>query len=370
MGKKRICYLVSSLCNEGPVNVMYNIIKNIDFLKFDVSVITFVPEKDTTRMDDFSKLPISIHQLSKDKFLNPISLYIRLKDTVNEIEPDLLHAHCPRSLYLMAFLQKKFVKVFTIHNYPNEFQIVLYGKLKGEIVIMLDHIFTRWIKNGICCAPNIREDYLINKGWDFKCIPNGSSMPIWKHDEDEKLKYRKEFGLQEGVKYFIFISRFSQEKNPDVIVNAFRSLNRSDIGLVMLGKGPMWDELKKQESGNIIMPGFSNRVYDYIIASDFYISASNTEGLANTLLESMSVGLPMLLSDIPSHRAVMKILGNNTGILYNQYDQKELFEGVKRMLAFDSLNVSKIIQHIYAKEFTSEVMSGRYQEEYINLLSK
>lgn len=56
MEKKRICYLVSSLCNEGPVNVMYNIIKNIDFLKFEVSIITFVPEKETTRMHDFSKL--------------------------------------------------------------------------------------------------------------------------------------------------------------------------------------------------------------------------------------------------------------------------------------------------------------------------
>ena len=33
MEKKRICYLVSSLCNEGPVNVMYNIVKNIDFFK-------------------------------------------------------------------------------------------------------------------------------------------------------------------------------------------------------------------------------------------------------------------------------------------------------------------------------------------------
>lgn len=368
MEKKRICYLVSSLCNEGPVNVMYNIIKNIDFLKFEVSIITFVPEKETTRMDDFSKLPISIYQLSKNKFLNPISLYLRLRDTVNEIEPNVLHAHCPRSLYLMAFLPKKFIKVFTIHNYPNEFQIVLYGKIKGEIVILLDHIFTRWIKNGICCAPNIREDYLTNKGWDFKCIPNGSSMPVWKYNDDEKSKYRKEFGLKEGMKYFIFISRFSQEKNPDIIINAFRLLDRSDIGLVMLGKGPMWDELKKQESANIILPGFSNRVYDYIIASDFYISASNTEGLANTLLESMSVGLPMLLSDIPSHRAVMNMLGDDTGILYNQHNQKELLEGITRILEFDSLKASENIQYIYTKEFTSEVMSKRYQEEYINLL--
>ena len=172
------------------------------------------------------------------------------------------------------------------------------------------------------------------------------------------------------MKYFIFISRFSQEKNPDIIISAFRLLDRSDIGLVMLGKGPMWDELKKQESANIIMPGFSNRVYDYIIASDFYISASNTEGLANTLLESMSVGLPMLLSDIPSHRAVMKMLGDDTGILYDQHNQNKLLEGIIGIMELDSLKASRHIQSLYIKEFTSEIMSKRYQEEYLNLLSK
>ena len=71
------------------------------------------------------------------------------------------------------------------------------------------------------------------------------------------------------MKYFIFISRFSQEKNPDIIIHAFRLLDRSDIGLVMLGKNLCGMSFKKQESTNIIMPGFSNRVYDYIIASDF-----------------------------------------------------------------------------------------------------
>ena len=49
------------------------------------------------------------------------------------------------------------------------------------------------------------------------------------------------------MKYFIFISRFSQEKNPDIVISAFRLLDRSDIGLVMLGKGPMWDKLKNKK---------------------------------------------------------------------------------------------------------------------------
>ena len=61
-------------------------------------------------------------------------------------------------------------------------------------------------------------------------------------------KYRKEFGIERGDEIFSFLfSRFSQEKNPDIIIHAFRLLDRSDIGLVMLGKGPMWDELKNKK---------------------------------------------------------------------------------------------------------------------------
>ena len=59
----KVCFLVSSLCNEGPVNVMYNIIQYMDFSKFKVSIITFIPEKKTTRIKDFQKYPLSIHQL-------------------------------------------------------------------------------------------------------------------------------------------------------------------------------------------------------------------------------------------------------------------------------------------------------------------
>ena len=72
-------------------------------------------------------------------------------------------------------------------------------------------------------------------------------MPVWKHNDDEKSKYRKELGLKEGMKYFIFISRFSQEKNPDIVISAFRLLDRSDIGLVMLGKGPCGINLKNKK---------------------------------------------------------------------------------------------------------------------------
>lgn len=372
MNKIKLCYLVSSLCNEGPVNVIYNIVKYIDYDKFDVSIVTFIPEKENSRMEEFKLFPIHIYQLSANRTLGLYKLYGLLKKQVNEICPDELHAHCPRSLYLMPFLPKKYKKIYTIHIYPGEQQLKLYGILKGKIVIALNHFFTKRIDLPIACAESVAEKYKEEKGWDIMSIPNGASLPVWQKDETERQNLRKEFGLKDGMKYFIFIGRFSKEKNPDVLFNAFNNIERNDVGLIMLGMGPMWNSLKQRCPENIIMPGFSNRVYDYLKAADYYISASDVEGLANTILESMSIGMPMLLSDIPSHREVLANLSGDkrVGYIIDNQNTEDIKNKVDMVLTLDTAHISKLMRNLYLRKYTAEVMSRSYQKAYIQLIDR
>lgn len=370
MSAIKLCYLVSSLANEGPVNVIYNIVKYIDFSKFEVSIVTFIPEKDTSRLADFRELPIEIYQLSPNKKIGLLGIYRRLKAKLTEIKPDELHAHCPRSLFIMPYLSKCYKKIYTIHIFPGEQQIKLYGKIKGRIVIALDHYFTKKCDLAIGCAESVGWQYKAEKGWDIKCIPNGSSLPLWVKNDTERQSLRKEFGMKEDVKYFIFIGRFSQEKNPDVLFDSFNGIERKDVGLVMLGNGPMWEIMKAKCPENIIMPGFTTRVYDYLKAVDYYISASGVEGLANTILESMSIGMPMLLSDIPSHKEVLANLSYDNPVGYIiKKDPTDIREKIKKVLMLDNVKVSNIMRELYQKKYTAEIMSKKYQETYIELMS-
>ncbi len=367
--KIKVCFLVSSLCNEGPVNVMYNIIRYIDFTKFEVSIITLIPEKVSSRISDFEALPISIHQLASGKPLSPVTLYWSLRKKVEEIAPDILHAHCPRSLYLMCFLPRRYKRVYTIHIYPGLQQQILYGKAKGNIVVWLNNFFTKKCDLPIGCAESVGTLYKKEKGWEIFCIPNGCSLPIWQRNESEREKLRAEFGMRGDVKYFIFIGRFSQEKNPDVLVETFGMMKRKNVCLVMLGDGPMWSGLNDKKSDNIIMPGFTSRVYDYLKASDYYISASDVEGLANTILESMSVGLPMVLSDIPSHREVLaSIKDRQFGCIIDNHNVVDILEKIKAVLKLDVDEIHKVLQDLYARKYTAEVMSNSYQKVYGRLM--
>jgi glycosyltransferase involved in cell wall biosynthesis len=371
MNKIHICYLVSSLCNEGPVNVMYNIIQYIDFSKFEVSIITLIPEKKNSRLQEFKQFPIHIHQLAPNTKLSPIKLFQVLKQKVIEINPDELHSHCARSLYLMCFLPKKFKRVYTIHIYPGLQQQIMYGKLKGNIVIALNNFFTKRCDLPIGCAESVGELYKQYKGWNILSIPNGSSLPIWQYNEQEKQTLKKELGLKENIKYFIFIGRFSKEKNPDILVEAFNKITSNNIGIIMLGQGPMWDELNKIKNRNIIMPGFTTRVYDYLKASDYYISASDVEGLANTILESMSVGLPMLLSDIPSHQEVLaNIRDTQTGYIINHKNPQDIIHKIEKIINLDSNTIRNCIQNLYLQKYTAQIMSESYQQAYIQLLKQ
>ena len=200
-------------------------------------------------------------------------------------------------------------------------------------------------------------------------IPNGCSLPVWMGDEERRSHLRKQLGLKENVRYFLFIGRFSREKNPDGIVQAFEAMNDPCIGVILLGEGVMFEELKRHETDRILLPGFKPNVHDYVLASDYYISASDTEGLANTLLESMSVGLPCVLSDIPSHHEVVDKAEQPMAFLYDQHNLNAMTKAIRDILQLDKAQTGTYIRSLYARYYTAEKMSQSYQEAYIRLMA-
>lgn len=364
----RVCYVISSLSNQGPPNVLYNIIKYMDFERFEVSIITMVEEQKNSRIQEFESLPIRVIQMSPNKTQDPLSMFLNLRNTVKSINPDILHTHCPRSMFLVPFLSSKYKKVETVHIYPGIQQKVMYGNFKGAIVIALSHFFTKKMDLAIACSESVAESYWKEQHYKMLAIPNGCSLPLWDEDEDRKRSLRKEFGLKDGMKYFIFVGRFSREKKPDMIVEAFESMKNKGIGVILLGDGDMYEELKHYECDNIVLPGFKNNVYGYMIAADYYISASNVEGLANTLLESMTVGLPCVLSDIPSHQEVMSKSDHAIGYVFDNKDLESLREAINKVLLLDLKSTAHNIRNLFQEFYTASQMSEHYQIEYRKLL--
>ena len=174
--------------------------------------------------------------------------------------------------------------------------------------------------------------------------------------------------MRKDLRYFIFIGRLSHEKNPEKTLQAFEELmpEFDDIGLVILGSGIMYDDIISHASDRIMIPGFKSNVYDYLKASDYYISASDVEGLPNTLLEAMTVGLPCVLSNIPAHEEVIAKATQPIGYSFNSHDIESQKEAIRKVLSIDVESTALYIQKLFEKYYTAKMMSERYQQEYLS----
>lgn len=367
--KIKIVYVISVLANHGPINILFNIIKHIDFNIFDVKLITLRPEEEESRIEEFKKFPIEIIQLNiESKIRNLPIIYSKFKSIIKLINPDIIHSHCPRSLFLNYLLPNNFEKIHTIHNYPGYVEKVLYGRYIGIITTQIILFALKRINHPIACAENIKNLLYDNHKIKVSFVRNGCDYPSQKVSGEDKLKAKIKLDLDTNKKYFITIGRISNEKNIEFICEIFNELN-TNTQLIVVGDGPLLARLRK-EYINIKFIGYKRNIKEYLLSSDFYISASLTEGMANAVLEAMSLGLPLILSDIPSHKEIFDSTKKELGYLFRNNDMNSLNKGIYSTISNNVQTISNNVLECYNENFTSTRMSKEYQSIYSEIKKK
>lgn len=120
----------------------------------------------------------------------------------------------------------------------------------------------------------------------------------------------------------LYVGRLSKQKGLRYLLDAIAIINKTagpDFVLEIVGEGPERKRLIKKSSklnilDKVIFSGWSNR--DGILSkyqdADVFVSVALAEGMPNTILEAMAVGLPVVVSDIPPHKEL--IIANKNGI--------------------------------------------------------
>lgn len=186
-------------------------------------------------------------------------------------------------------------------------------------------------------------------------------------DSSEKNRLRKQLNLPVDTKIFVVCGGVSYLKNSMLILDAFNRNPFEDTMLLFLGDGELLDKLSSENSNpSIRFQGKTDRVSDFLKASDFYISASSTEGMPNSVLEAISSETPVVLSNIPAHR---EIVGENYSYLFDPINHKELRQKLKKILENDNQVISKKLKHRVNAHFSIESMSDSYQQLYLKALN-
>ena len=137
-------------------------------------------------------------------------------------------------------------------------------------------------------------------------VPNARISVIANPIDLEEIRAQAESGAAIPVDgpYAVTMGRLTPNKNFGMLIEAFA---RSGIPgkLVILGEGPERAALTRQIEtlrlvGRVVMPGFSANPFPTLRRAEVYVSPSNAEGFPNSLLEAMSVGLPVISTNCPS----------------------------------------------------------------------
>jgi glycosyltransferase involved in cell wall biosynthesis len=363
--KIKIAFLISHLPKEGPVQVIYDIVFNIDFSKFDVFIITLKKEGENSLLKQFEKLPIRILASNNTRKCNFIESLRGLKFILKSNDIQILHSHCFRSLLLNSLLNNVVKTIHTIHIYPGIQSKAMNGFLIGSIINFFSKLLIRKINIPVACSNDIRDNLKKNDNIHVLCVPNGVGQLCKPTVTKDYLK--KNLNLDTNFQYFISVGRFSKEKNFLFLVEEFLKLDLKCFKLIILGEGILYEEIANIVNESIILPGFKNNVNDYLFASDFYVSTSLTEGMPLSVLEAMSVGLPLILSNIGPHEEIFSNSENkDIGFVYNSSNNIDFKNKIESIIKLDYSTLSKNVISAYENYFNANKMSSGYQNIYIN----
>lgn len=133
--------------------------------------------------------------------------------------------------------------------------------------------------------------------------------------------------------------RLTPQKNLKLLIDAFGQVSDDDpdCRLIIYGDGEMKQELLNyiRERGldekAKVLP-FSKNIHLDIREAAMFVSSSDYEGISNSMLEAMAMGLPCICTDCPCGGARLMIHNNSNGILVPTGDREALSAAMKQVL--------------------------------------
>lgn len=157
------------------------------------------------------------------------------------------------------------------------------------------------------------------------------------------------FGIEK--KYFLYLGTLEPRKNPLEVLKGFHmylKIYDNTMQFVFAGKkGWLYDDVfeyiqKNDLQKNIIFTGFIDDSDKYWLMkeAEAFIFLSKYEGFGIPPLESLTIGTPILLNDIP----VFRELYEDDAVYVNAYDPSEVAQGMHQLVSTDKKTTYACLQ--------------------------
>lgn len=133
--------------------------------------------------------------------------------------------------------------------------------------------------------------------------------------------------------------RLDEQKNLPMLIDAFGQLHKifPQYRLQIYGEGPLEHQLREIISDRhlrncVEIKGFTTHLHEILSHSFMFVSSSDHEGLSNSMLEALAIGIPTVCTDTPTGGASMFIKDKYNGILTPVKDSRKFFYSMKYLI--------------------------------------
>ncbi len=326
----RLAYIVSTLNQCGPVNVLYDIVANLRGAN-EITVFTLASEPEGSRASDFKELGITVKCVVESRSQSLLFGKQALRRAMKVFRPDIVHAHGFRATVLCQNLP--YPKVVTIHNCIYEDYLTTYGKVRASWMTRVEVAALKKFNEIVACSESNAE-YLRDKfGLTVSTVRNGVDqskfIPLAAASRDS---LRAKLGIKPGVFMLVATGGCSERKGTLPLLLGFSTaLEKTGMPaeLHVFGKGSLYDECCSLDLRNVVFHGFETNVVPWLQAADLFVSASHSEGMPLAVLEALSCGCPVLLSNIAPHLEVADAVKNEGCVrIINGSDARTCANGI------------------------------------------
>ena len=247
----------------------------------------------------------------KKKSFEAIVHTFRAINEARRLGADVLHIHAIGPALLVPYAKMLGMKVVFTHHGP-DYDRDKWGFAAKTMLKLGERMGCMFADDVIVISDVIRN--LIKRKYGrtqhVHLIYNGVSQP----EICDFPEYFQELGIEKG-KYILGMCRFVPEKNLHDLIKAYVKVKGQkpdiDIKLVLAGDTDFEDDYSRHlkemaRKNDIILTGFikGRKLHSLLTNCCCYCLPSSHEGLPIALLEAMSYGVKVIVSDIPANLEV------------------------------------------------------------------
>ena len=302
------------------------------------------------------------HRRSLAKVLKVLTLRtIFKKNNFDYVLSNLTHANI-HSLLALLFYKK--------HTRP-KLGIVEHNVIRKVIASRISIVTRLWLNvfgqllypaadDIICVSNSVRDDvqcFLASSDKKLETIYN----PI---DTDRIIRLSRVpiendiLSLLAGKHVIINVSRFDEQKNHKLLVEAFEYLDSQNYFLLLIGDGPTRKKTEEyvnlRNISNVLFIGTTENPYKYMSVSEIYVSTSKFEGFGLVLAESKLLSSNLVAVECTAVCEIIDLLGGGYIVSSDAVSvknaivaaSKEVIDGRERVIS--NFSVKKIANKYYS----------------------